>query len=343
MAENSKIEWTTHTWNAWRGCTKVSDGCKHCYAESQSKRNPLVLGEWGPNGTRVLAVEKTLLEPYHWDDRCRRAKIREQVFSLSLGDWLEDWPGQMKNHKDEPIYYSPSDRNFDPWTTDRIVPDDHFEPYTLDVARVKLLRAVFECQHLDFLLLTKRPENWAAKIRAAMDLVKATPDGRKTPFYSWLNEWLHGREAPKNVRIGTSVENQPTAESRIPHLLRVPAKVRFLSMEPLLGPVDLTALWLKDRSGFWNALTGHLTCKATSTILGSPDFWVATESPLLPPVNWVIVGGESGHGARPMHPAWVRSIRDQCQAAGVPFFMKQMDKKEPIPADLFIREFPSGN
>lgn len=108
---------------------------------------------------------------------------------------------------------------------------------------------------------------------------------------------------PENCWLGVSVEDQARADERIPSLLSTPAAVRFISFEPLLGPVDVT--------------------------------------PYIQSLNWAIVGGESGPGARPMHPDWARSLRDQCQAAGVPFFMKQMTKKEAIPNDLLIREYPN--
>jgi protein gp37 len=145
-----------------------------------------------------------------------------------------------------------------------------------------------QCKSLDFQVLTKRPENILSMVPV-----------------SWQrNDW------PSNVWIGTSVENQETADQRIPELLKIPAKVRFLSCEPLLGPIDFY----------------KVTSPASRETLRG--------------IQWVIVGGESGPHARPMHPAWARSIRDQCQAAGVPFFMKQMDKKTAIPSDLMIREWP---
>jgi protein gp37 len=135
---------------------------------------------------------------------------------------------------------------------------------------------------LDFQVLTKRPENVEAMVPKM--------------WRSW--HW------PAHVWIGTSVENQEQADKRIPELLRIPAAVRFLSVEPLLGPVELKK-WLGNN------------------------------------FHWVIVGGESGPNARPMHPDWARAIRDECVEAGVPFFMKQMNKIDPIPADLLIREFPA--
>lgn len=108
-----------------------------------------------------------------------------------------------------------------------------------------------------------------------------------------------------NLWLGVSVENQEYVDERVPALIQTPAAVQFLSCEPLLGPIDL---------GRW-----------------------------IEPIDWVICGGESGPGARPMHPDWARSLRDQCAEAGIAFFMKQMTRKAPIPADLFVREFPHAN
>lgn len=120
-----------------------------------------------------------------------------------------------------------------------------------------------------------------------------------------------------NVWLGTSVKDQPTADARIPHLLATPAAVRFVSAEPLLGPVDLTAY-----------MFGAHQTEETD--------WCARR------LDWLIVGGESGPGARPMHPDWARSLRDQCAAASVPFFMKQMAREAPIPDDLMVRKFPDA-
>jgi protein gp37 len=112
---------------------------------------------------------------------------------------------------------------------------------------------------------------------------------------------------PRNAWFGTSVEDQAAANARIPHLLRVPAAVRFLSCEPLLGPVDLARI----------PVEGGAVCALRGA------------RPAYPSVDWVIVGGESGHGARPMHPDWARSLRDQCQAAGVAFLFKQWGEYWP--------------
>jgi protein gp37 len=146
--------------------------------------------------------------------------------------------------------------------------------------------------NLDWLILTKRPQN----------ISKMLPeDGIGEP---WGDGW-------SNVWLGTTVENQEEADRRIPHLLAVPARVHFISAEPLLGHLDLRS------------------------------YLPMTSAPNERAIRWVIAGGESGGHARPMHPDWARSVRNQCAAADVAFFMKQMTKKALIPSDLLIREFPS--
>lgn len=165
--------------------------------------------------------------------------------------------------------------------------------------RSDLFRLIKYTTYLDWLLLTKRPYH-------IFDFV---PVG-----------WLDG--LPDNVWIGTTIENQEQADRRIPELLRVPAKVLFLSCEPLLGPVDIRD-FVTDGAGHWRE--------------------PAKEK------RWVICGGESGHGARPMNPDWARSLRDTCQAAGVPFFFKQGSAANwekykdfsSFPQDLQIREMPN--
>jgi protein gp37 len=244
MAENSKIEWTHHTFNPWRGCTKVSQGCKHCYAETMSGRNPGTLGVWGPQGTRVVAAEGYWRQPLKWDKAAAEAGERHRVFCASLAD----------------VFEGPETMPAEAWV-------DVIE------ARARLMVLIAKTPHLDWLLLTKRPQNI----------------GRMVPPSWYANGF------PSNVWIGTSVEDQAAADERIPHLIEVPARVRFLSCEPLLGPVDL-----RDFIG-----------------------WHPSDIPDDSLIHWVIAGGESGANARPMHPEWARSLRDQCQDAGVAFFFKQ--------------------
>jgi protein gp37 len=180
------------------------------------------------------------------------------------------------------------------------------------------------CPQHTFIVLTKRPERMRDWINsdhsdglggyAFSHPIKYGLPSNDVRRVVGVNRW-----PLPNVWLGTSVEDQQTAEERIPHLLATPAAVRFLSMEPLLGPVQLTG------DG-----TEYL-----------PDEYC---SPSDPPdrIDWVICGGESGPGARPMDPAWARSLRDQCATTRVPFFFKQMSGKAPIPADLMIRQTPEA-
>lgn len=244
---------------------------------------------------------------------------RRRVFSLSLGDWLDD---------EVPIE----------WLADM-----------LDVIR--------RCPKLDFLLLTKRPENFWNRIAKCVGHFEGPGDEGdtvKTEIGDWLAGWLDTQDnpaIPTNIWLGVSVENQATADERIPNLLQIPAAVRFVSYEPALEAVDF-----------------HL-CK--SGIQHRDDFTGNPDHPTwMNQVNWIIVGGESGADARPCNVEWARSTIDQCKAAGTACFIKQMgsncrkelsltealdedvasdrwvlkDKKggdmAEWPEDLRIREFP---
>ena len=247
--QNSKIEWTDHTFNPWWGCQRVSPGCEYCYAETMAHRYNFRV--WGPaktTGRREMSANYWR-QPLRWNDAARRAGTRARVFCASMADVFEDHPAVVA------------------W-------------------RQRLWTVVQDTPWLDWLLLTKRPEN----IKYMLPL-------------AW-------QDAPRdNVWIGTSVEDQQRANERIPHLLRVPAKVRFLSCEPLLGPLDLDHFLIDDRTRIGDDVHYH-------------DH---------PALHWVICGGESGPGARPMHPAWARSLRDQCEAARVAFFFKQWGEYAPAP------------
>lgn len=294
MAQTT-IEWTAtrsndgsvipgYTFNHVRGCTKVSDGCKFCYADTLSKRNPGVLGVWGPKGTRVVAAESYWRQPIRWNADAAAAGERRKVFCASLADVFEG-PETMPRESWEPVQQ----------------------------ARARLWALIEQTPALDWLLLTKRPHNAAALAPEA-----------------WEEAW------PDNAWLGTSIENQAAATVRIPHLLKVPARIRFLSCEPLLGPVDL-APWI-----------GSMYCSACSyrgeevgpneDERGDPDCprcgadeWHFTaaewhgglDDDSRRPLHWIIAGGESGPQARPAHPDWFRSLRDQCAAAGVAFHFKQ--------------------
>ena len=271
MAENSKIEWTTHTFNAWKGCTKVSPGCKNCYALDWGKRFGV---QWGPGATRQRTSKGYWRKPYAWNKQAGNDGIRPKIFCSSLADVFEDKPNQPE----------------------------------IDIWRAELFAMILDTANLDWLLLTKRPENVNRMIEAAGEWW--FQNGAPGTYGKKLLRWMkHGLEyAPANVWIGTSVENQEMADKRVPELLGIPAKVRFLSMEPLLGPVEL-GLFDVDYPDYKDEIEP-----------GFPVFYPSKAGQLL---NWIIVGGESGPYARPMNPAWVRSIRDQCQSAGIPFLFKQ--------------------
>lgn len=252
MGENTKIEWADHSWNPWIGCAKVSAGCQHCYAEALMDTQ-YGRAKWGVNGTRVRTSEAYWKKPIAWNTQATKTGERKRVFCASLADVFEDRP-------------------------------------ELESWRLDLFKLIEQTPNLDWLLLTKRPENVIRMIELAQDQAGAAPRAE-----IWLLRM-------PNVWLGTSVENQEQANKRIPHLLDIPARVRFLSMEPLLGPVDLTP-WL-------------------NYVSETDDIGLAVDG-FDPDIHWVIVGGESGPKARPMHPEWARSLRRQCQAAGVPFLFKQ--------------------
>lgn len=243
MGKDSSIEWTDHTFNPWWGCAKVSPACEHCYAEAWANRVGQAV--WGKSKRRRFFGEKHWAEPGRWNERAATSDRRARVFCASMADVFE-------MRKD------------------------------LDPARARLWGTIESTPHLDWLLLTKRPENVSSMV-------------------PWGNTW------PRNVWLGTTVENQELAKRRIPTLLKAHARVRFLSCEPLLGSVDLSQ-WI--RSG----------------------------------LHWVIAGGESGHSARPMLPAWARTLRDQCRQAEIPFHFKQWGhwapKARPTKSDrLHGRQF----
>lgn len=243
MAKNSKIEWTDHTFNPWWGCVKLSPACKHCYAETWARR----VGQkiWGADSTRRFFGDQHWKAPLTWNEEAKLQRTRHRVFCASMADVFED-------------------------------------RRELDIWRSRLWQLIDDTQNLDWLLLTKRPENIAALV-------------------PWHRLW------PENVWLGTTVENNKYARRRIPFLVRHPARVLFLSCEPLLGPIDLTP-------------------------------WIGQY------INWVIVGGESGGKSRPTDPNWIRRIRDQCLEAHVPFHFKQWGNWVPAydSGQSAIRVTPTG-
>ncbi len=204
--------------------------------------------------------------------------------------------------------------------------------------RVDLFRLIASTPHLDWLLLTKRIGNWRKRMEESFGQI-TNPE-----LATWVSRWLNGFP-PSNVWLGATVIDQTEADRDVPKLLATPARVRFLSIEPMLGPVDLGRfIGACERPEDDPQPIEH--CERCGCV------WNRDEPHECPPgfgprPDWVICGGESGPHARPMHPDWARSLAEQCRAAGVAFFMKQMggtrDKRgalEDLPADLRVREFP---
>lgn len=288
MGFDTSIEWCDATFNPWIGCSRVSEGCRFCYAETlMDKRWGKV--QWGPQGERKRTSDAKWREPVRWNQQAKREGRRYRVFCASLADVFEDRAELVD------------------W-------------------RRELLDLIVHTPHLDWLLLTKRPENINRMIEQATG-------------FSEASMWFHA--VGDHVWIGTSVEHQAAANQRVPELLRVPAKIRFLSCEPLLGPVDL----LQVGPEAWDVLHGW---KANAC---NDQGWANT-----PAINWVIVGGESGPGARPMSLSWAESIIQQCRRADVPVHVKQLgsviaresglqDRKGgnwlEWPEHLRIREYPA--
>lgn len=316
MGANSKIEWTDHTFNPWRGCTKVAAGCANCYAERDAKRFPDKLGIWGDDGTRVVAAESTWKQPKTWNDAAAKASVRARVFCASLADWAEDWQGPIMLSGKDPVYCGKDFRASHGTTNPRA---------TLDDVRRRLFALIDATPHLDWLLLTKRPENiqrfWKPW-KISQELYEATAPAISDDL---KRQWNYR----SNVWLGTSIATQEDADRNIPELLKCRnlAPVLFVSAEPLLGPVDLRKVPNPDAYFKQTGRTGVVSEP------NEPDDYVYWTSKA---IDWLICGGESGHGARPMHPDWARSLRDQCTAAGVPFFFKQWGEWGPVGNDKKI-------
>ena len=203
--------------------------------------------------------------------------------------------------------------------------------------------------NLDHLVLTKRIGNWRSRVSEAMEHVDHTLGGASLGFgqYEWLEQWTRGNP-PANVWLGATVVNQEEADRDIPKLLATPARVRFLSMEPLLSGVDLRTFVEHDPFRCPQCLHSF-TC-VDETVCPRLECPSCGHEPVLEGqgrVDWVIAGGESGPKARPSHPDWFRSLMQQCKAAGVAFHQKQITERgrplpmEQWPEDLRIQEFPT--
>jgi protein gp37 len=241
MGKETKIAWCHHTFNPWIGCSRVSPGCDHCYAEAMSSRSFKV--EWGPGQPRRRTSPANWSEPLKWNDLAEGAFERPRVFCSSLAD----------------VFDNEVDAS---WLFD-------------------LITLIVKTPNLDWLLLTKRIGNFRSRLTAATQSAHCDP----LDIADRIDAWITDQRTFHNIWLGATVVNQIEADRDIPKLIEAPANVRFLSIEPMLGPISLDAFLLE--------------------------------------LDWTIVGGESGPFARPMDLVWARDVRDQSAAANRPFFYKQ--------------------
>lgn len=233
MGEVSGIAWTDATFNPWWGCTRVSPGCEHCYAETLATvRRKLPV--WGVDAQRKPMSEAYWREPAKWDRKAGKDRVRRRVFCASMAD----------------VFELPPDRNEQAHAV-------------LDAARGRLWTLIEQTPNLDWLLLTKRPQN-------------------VDDLQPWGTDW------PRNVWLGVTAEDQKRADERVPILMKLRARTKFVSHEPALERVDLSR-WLGPNG-----------------------------------IHWVITGGESGAKARPYYLNWAADIIAQCRKAGVAPFVKQL-------------------
>lgn len=285
MAERTEIAWCDSTFNPWIGCTKVGPGCDHCYAERDMDRRRHRV-RWGAGQARSRTSADYWKQPLRWN----RALFCECRFC--------GWRGEYREPRgDEVAFACPGCSRAVGWAVParrRVfcasladVFDNEVDPQW----RADLFALIRATPNLDWLLLTKRIGNAERMIGEAG---------------GWDGGGIGGpqRVPLPNVWLGATVVNQAEADRDIHRLLATPAAVHFLSIEPMLGPVNLRLL---HNAPLWAGDGPSAPCRANDRV----------------GLSWVVAGGESGPGARPMHPAWARSLRDQCAAAGVPFLFKQ--------------------
>ena len=290
----------------------MSEGCKFCYAEINTpSRVARAKGieTWGKNAARIVTGKAQWNQVRLWNKKAEGWLERPRVFCHSLSDVFEDYKGgNVVDHNGKFLYNS------------------------LDPVRCELFRLIMGCPNLDFLLLTKRPENIIKCLIASSEIAYNFCNDY---FVSWHEDWIGGNP-PDNVWLGTSVENQKMSDKRIPELIKVPAKIRFLSCEPLLGKIDLYQAGAILLSSGW------------TPSYSDPDNWgMAPEACPVKQVDQVICGGESGSNHRPMDIEWARLLQGQCKSADIKFFMKQLgghpDKRDNFdlfPDELKCQEFP---
>lgn len=384
MVKNSKIGWTDHTFNHVIGCSKISPGCKNCFAwrdfDLRYKR-----AKWGDHGTRVLTSEAYWKQPPKWNGICRAERklweiieetpgisthkiaqivkdenvkdgwllpmarrgviaenetgwvakrwFNQRVFCASLSDVFENWQGVIVNNRGEAYSRNRFDEGC--WFCDREPSIDEHH-VTMDDVRKRLFELIDSTPYLDYLILTKRPEN-------ILDMWPSCWEPHPMPNYRGQ---FHGVRSDyrSNVWLGCSVENQEYADKRIPELLKCRdlSPVLFLSCEPLLGDVRLDRVAVPEGSDLlrraWDVDSSKFNC-----LTNDEDNFHQSNAK----INWVIVGSESGPDKRETKTEWFETLMHQCKIANVPFFLKQMEvngklksDKDCFPDHLQVHQYP---
>lgn len=300
MSEHTNIEWCDSTFNPWIGCTKVSPACDHCYAERLDGRGIFGGAHWGPGVPRKRTSATNWRKPVQWEKTAHRF-----VQCYDCGWRGEQHGGPFHCHACGSLSLKAVRRRvFCASLADMLDNEVELEWF---VDALDLMRF---CTNLDFLFLTKRIGNLLRRLHESLAHVMDNPARKE--LSDWIARWLNGNP-PDNVWLGATICNQQEADRDVPKLLAVPAAVRFLSIEPMLGPIDVTR-WLRPRQ-----TKNHDGYGGDH----APGWTTDTRT-----IDWIIAGGESGPQARPSHPEWFRSLRDQCKAAGVPFLFKQWGEWE---------------
>lgn len=304
MSSQSAIEWTDSTFNPWIGCTRVGPGCDHCYAAVSTPARTMGI-TWGAGSPRRRTSAGNWRLPVQWNAR--------PFYECPKCQWRGDDPTPVSTQSaggDGYAIFCPECSAHGLLRARRRVfcasLADGFDNEVDDLWRVDLFQLILATPNLDWLLLTKRIGNVATLAPRL-----------------WMRDGF-----PANVWLGATVVNQHEADRDIPKLLQTPAKVRFLSVEPMLGEVRLDRVMRSSPDSDWTYCDNVLTGFRAHVCGGSTSSSNA--------IQWVICGGESGPNARPVHPNWVKSLRDQCEAAGVPFLFKQWG--EWLPSDEFTSE-----
>jgi protein gp37 len=327
VGDRSSIEWCDATWNPVTGCTRVSEGCRNCYAEREAIRHQ------------------------------RHAAYEGTARSTAAGP---RWTGQVNfipERLDQPLRWQRGRRVFVNSMSDL------FHEGLTDGQILRVFQAMAVAPQHTYLVLTKRPQRMLEWLRRWNDLegeppgpqmvrgpeatraahpsgrgqmfasmlesMGAPPDGCAYPTFDWMQGmrgWPEARWTWPNVWMGVSAEDQPTADERIPLLLQCPAAIHWVSAEPLLGPIDLSPYMCPSGVLHVDDIGVDVGTRPIVNVNG-----VEGHQPWMPALSWVVVGGESGPGARPFDLAWARSTVEQCRAAGVPCFVKQLGARPHWP------------